>query len=91
MPIPSKVQILHDYRVFAEKTRPVLVPSMSDPEAKKQVILADIHGKWGRLSDADLGGLKDRNDLVSHVAVKYRREMSAAGREVDALLAGRVI
>ena len=71
--------------------RSILVPSMPGRDAQRQVVLSDIHFRWGRFSDADLSGLKDRADLVSLVAAKYGQGATVAGHDVDALLKGRIV
>lgn len=71
--------------------RAILVPSMPGREAKRQIVLSDIHFRWGKFSDADLSGLKCRNDLIAQVAAKYAQQTDAAARDVDALLDGRIV
>jgi hypothetical protein len=71
--------------------RSILMPSMPGREAQRQIVLSDIHVRWGRFSDADLSGLKERADLVSLVAAKYGQDATVAGQDVDALLKGRIV
>ncbi len=69
----------------------ILTPSMPGPDAKRQILLADIHAKWGRFSDADLVAFKDRDDLVTKVMARYDQDRDLAERDVDALLKDRVV
>jgi uncharacterized protein YjbJ (UPF0337 family) len=68
---------------------PLLTPSMPGREAKLQMLLGDIHAKWGKLSDADLAGLNSRDDVVTKVMARYGHDRNAAEREVNALLEDR--
>jgi uncharacterized protein YjbJ (UPF0337 family) len=68
-----------------------LTPSMPGPDANKQILLKDIHAKWGKLSDTDLAALKGKDDLVTQVVAKYGQDKSLVQREVDTLLKGRMI
>lgn len=70
---------------------PILVPSMPGREAQRQIVLSDIHFRWRRFSDAVLSSFKDRDDLVSQVVAEYGQDAGTAGRDVDALLKGRII
>lgn len=64
---------------------------MPGGEARRQMVLSDIHFRWRRFSDADLSRLVDRADLVTQVAAKYGQVTIAAVRDVDALLKGRAV
>ena len=55
------------------------------------MIRKDIKAKWDKFSDLELTALKNRDELVSHVASKYSIEKVQAQRDVDALLKGREI
>ena len=57
----------------------------------KRALLKDIRVKWGKFTDQELNGLKDNEDLVSHVIAKYGLDKAQAQRDVDALRAGRNI
>jgi hypothetical protein len=60
-------------------------------EAKRQILLSDIHAKWGKFSDADLATFKGRDDLVTKVMAKYGQNRTLAQRDVDTLLKGRPV
>jgi hypothetical protein len=57
----------------------------------KQALLKDIRVKWGKFTDQELSGLKNNDDLVTHVVSKYGLEKAQAQRDVDTLRAGRNI
>ena len=57
----------------------------------KEIVFKEIRTTWGKFSDEDLLALKDNNDLVRQLAVKYGIENTQAQRDVDALLNGRRI
>ena len=57
----------------------------------KQALLKDIRVKWDKFTDQDLSGLKNNDDLVSHVMAKYGLDKAQAQRDVDQLRAGRSI
>jgi hypothetical protein len=57
----------------------------------KQALLKDIRVKWGKFTEQELSGLKNNDDLVSHVIAKYGLEKAQAQRDVDTLRAGRDI
>ena len=57
----------------------------------KRALLKDIRVKWGKFTEQDLNGLKNNDDLVSHVIAKYGLDKAQAQRDVDALRAGRNI
>jgi hypothetical protein len=63
----------------------------SQPAGVKQALLKDIRVKWGKFSEQELTGLKNNDDLVSHVVAKYGLDKAEAQRDVDALRAGRNI
>lgn len=70
---------------------PLMTPLMSGHDARKQLILSDVHFKWNRLSDADLSSINHRDDLLVLVIERYGLEMGYTVVEVDALLRGRDI
>ena len=57
----------------------------------KQILLKDIHSKWSKFSEQELGALKNRDDLVTQVVAKYSLEKAQAQRDVDAVMKGRQI
>lgn len=54
-----------------------------------QIMIKEIHVKWGKFSDQEISALKGRDDLVDQVVAKYGLEKGQAQRDVDALLKGR--
>jgi len=60
-------------------------------QEQKQALLKDIRVKWGKFTELELSGLKNNDDLVSHVVAKYGLEKAQAQRDVDKLRAGRNI
>jgi hypothetical protein len=57
----------------------------------KMALLKDIRVKWGKFTEQELTGLKNNDDLVSHVIAKYGLDKAQAQRDVDTLRAGRNI
>jgi len=57
----------------------------------RQIVLAEIRGKWGKFSDQDLSALNGNSDLVTQLAAKYGLEKAQAQRDVDVLMKGRQI
>jgi division protein CdvB (Snf7/Vps24/ESCRT-III family) len=57
----------------------------------RQIVLKEISARWGKFSEQDLSILKDNDDLVSQIVVKYGRERSQVQQDVDALMKGRHI
>lgn len=59
------------------------------PTEAHQIMIKEIHVKWGKFSDQEISALKGRDDLVDQVVAKYGLEKGQAQRDVDALLKGR--
>jgi hypothetical protein len=57
----------------------------------RQIVLKEISARWGKFSEHDLSILKDNDDLVTQIVVKYSRERSQVQQDVDALMKGRHI
>jgi hypothetical protein len=49
----------------------------------------EIEAKWGKISAAEIAGLKSKDELVTMVQSKYSLEKSQAQRDVDAFAKGR--
>jgi hypothetical protein len=49
----------------------------------------DIQQKWGKFDAREIAALKDKDDLVAQVQVKYAIDKSQAQRDVDAFANGR--
>ena len=56
-----------------------------------QMIRKDIKTKWDKFSDQELTSLKNNDELVTQIVVKYGLEKAQAQRDVNALLKGREI
>ena len=54
-----------------------------------QGMRGEIVRRWGKFSDQEIADLKDKDDLVARVQVKYQLERSKAQRDVDAFAKGR--
>lgn len=69
--------------------------SASTPVTKsadeKTALLKEIGIRWNKFSEQELGALKDKDDLVNQVTVKYSQEKAQAQHDVDAILKGRLI
>jgi hypothetical protein len=55
----------------------------------RQIVLKEIHAKWGKFSDQELSALRSRDDVVTQVQAKYSLNKEQAQHDVDALLKGR--
>jgi hypothetical protein len=64
-------------------------PESSDDT--RQIVLKDVHAKWGKFSEQEVSALKGKDDLVNQVVAKYGLEKDQARRDVDAVLKGRSI
>lgn len=60
------------------------------PEMAK-IVLKEIGAKWDKLSAADLGEIKGKDDLVTKLVAHYSLDKGQAYRDVEALLNGRQI
>jgi hypothetical protein len=49
----------------------------------------EIEQKWGKFSAQEIAALKDNDDLVAKVQVKYQLDKPQAQRDVDAFAKGR--
>jgi hypothetical protein len=49
----------------------------------------EIEAKWGKISAAEIAGLKTKDELVAMVQTKYTLEKAHAQRDVDAFAKGR--
>lgn len=49
----------------------------------------EIAAKWGKFTAAEISALKDKDDLISQVQVKYNLDKVQAGKDVEAIAKGR--
>ena len=56
-----------------------------------QTLHDEIRARWSKLSDFDVGALKDTDDLVEHVAELYSLDREQVRDDVDTLLDGRSV
>ena len=56
-----------------------------------QALHDDIRNRWSRLTDREVGALKDTDDLVIKVAGLYGLPRATAQSDVNDLLRGRTI
>jgi hypothetical protein len=61
----------------------------SDAAHAEKVLLQDVHVKWGKFSEQELGDLKNNDDLVTQLVAKYGLTTDAAQRDADAVRNGR--
>jgi uncharacterized protein YjbJ (UPF0337 family) len=64
-------------------------PSNTPQHANATGLRGEIEGKWGKISAAEIAGLKTKDELVAMVQTKYSLEKSQAQRDVDAFAKGR--
>ena len=57
----------------------------------RQALHDDIHARWSRLTDREIGDLHDADDLATQVAAKYGLDQAKAQSDVAAVLKGRAI
>ncbi len=50
---------------------------------------AEIQQKWGKFDAQEITALKDKDDLVAKLQVKYQLDKLQAQRDVDAFAKGR--
>lgn len=56
-----------------------------------QALHEDIRARWSRLTDRDIGELRDAADLATQVAAKYGLDQARVTSDVAAVLKGRAI
>ncbi len=68
-----------------------IAPTQTHLPAKvKAMIGKDIRAKWDKFSESDVTAPKNKDELVTQVVAKYGTEKVQAGRDVDAVLNGRL-
>jgi hypothetical protein len=65
--------------------------SDSAVDTARNAMLGEIGSKWSKFSKQELSALETDDELVSQVVAKYGIGKNAAQRDVDALLAGRIV
>ncbi len=55
----------------------------------RKLLQQDIHVKWNKFSEQEVGAIKSNDDLVVQLVAKYGLAKDAAQRDADALLKGR--
>jgi hypothetical protein len=67
--------------------------NITQPEFDQPIVAgamrAEIQQKWGKFDAQEITDLKDRDDLVAKLQVKYQLDKPQAQREVDAFAKGR--
>ena len=68
--------------------------NISQPEFGRPIVPAsgmreEIEHKWGKFSALEITALKDNDDLVAKLQVKYQLDKLQAQRDVDAFAKGR--
>jgi hypothetical protein len=67
----------------------VLVKAAHLKAKERRMLLNDIRTTWGKFDDDELAALKNPDDLVSQLVLKYGIEEAQARRDVDNLVDGR--
>lgn len=52
---------------------------------------SEITAKWSKFTDAEVGSLKSKDDLVSQVQSKYSLDRAQAQKDVDSFANGRAL
>jgi hypothetical protein len=69
---------------------PKSVPnSAGNSTGNRAAILKEVQAKWGKFSEQELSGLKNRDELVTQLQAKYSLDKAHAQRDADGLLKGR--
>ena len=67
--------------------------NITQPEFDQPIVAggmrAEIQQKWGKFDAQEITALKDRDDLVAKLQVKYQLDKPQAQRDVDAFAKGR--
>jgi hypothetical protein len=68
--------------------------NITQPEFAQPIVAAsgmrdEIQSKWGKFDAQEITALKDRDDLVAKLQVKYQLDKLQAQRDVDAFAKGR--
>jgi hypothetical protein len=72
--------------------RTAALPSAETAAAEAgQIVRREVGARWGKFSEQDLSALKNRDDLVHEVVLRYGIENGEAERDVDSVLKGRRI
>lgn len=64
-------------------------PEFDLPIVAASAMRAEIQQKWGKFDAQEITALKDREDLVAKLQVKYQLDKLQAQRDVDAFAKGR--
>jgi hypothetical protein len=64
-------------------------PEFSKPLVPPTGMRGEIQQKWGKFSAQEITALKDNDDLVAKVQLKYQLDKPQAQRDVDAFAKGR--
>lgn len=55
----------------------------------RKLLQKDIHVKWGKFSEQEIGEIKSNDDLVTQLVARYGLAKDAAQRDAEAVLKGR--
>jgi uncharacterized protein YjbJ (UPF0337 family) len=64
-------------------------PEFDRPLVPPTGMRGEIQQKWGKFSAQEITALKDNDDLVAKVQLKYQLDKPQAQRDVDAFAKGR--
>jgi hypothetical protein len=64
-------------------------PEFAKPLVPPTGMRGEIPQKWGKFSAQEITALKDNDDLVAKVQLKYQLDKAQAQRDVDAFAKGR--
>ena len=67
------------------------VPEQDQAANARKLLQKDIHVKWGKFSEQEIGEIKSNDDLVTQLVARYGLAMDAAQRDAEAVLKGRSI
>jgi hypothetical protein len=57
----------------------------------KRTLRQDIHVKWNKFTEQEVGNFKSNDDLVTHLVARYGLTRDTAQHDADTLRAGRDI
>ena len=72
------------------KTTVSAPPSGSAYPSTTPITVADMRRRWGKFSDAELGLIEHRSQLLQQIQDKYGRSKESADREIESWANGRV-
>ena len=74
-----------------EQNASTVTQAQGSPANDKKALLQEIHVKWNKFSQQEVGALKSNDDLVNQLVSRYGLAKNVAQQDADTLRAGRNI